>query len=56
VVRCYKRCPKFLDKHSSFGVFRLFMLKFKDLWSSNCVVWCEFEFGVNAHKSQLMFC
>jgi len=20
------------------------------------VVWCEFEFGVNAHKSELIFC
>jgi len=22
----------------------------------NCVVWCEFEFGINAHKSQPIFC
>jgi hypothetical protein len=47
MARGYKRHPKFPNKCFDFGVFRLLMLRFKDLCCSDCVVWCEFEFGVN---------
>jgi len=32
------------------------MFRFKNFFGcSDGVVWCELEFGVNAHKSKLMF-
>jgi hypothetical protein len=53
----YKRHWEFLDKLSNFGVFEGFcMFRFKNFFGcSDGVVWCELEFGVNAHKSKLMF-
>jgi hypothetical protein len=32
------------------------MLRFLGFLVFKLVVWCEFEFGVNAHKFELIFC
>ncbi len=32
------------------------MLRFRDFWCSDWFVWFEFEFEVNAHKFELIFC